>query len=55
MSWTVDIPKDALPDLPPLPDGIRERFEDVIARPAFQQPTWDRAQADNVRHQRFTT
>ncbi|MDK4277046.1 3-deoxy-7-phosphoheptulonate synthase class II [Corynebacterium pseudodiphtheriticum] len=49
MSWTVDIPKDALPDLPPLPDGIRERFEDVIARPAFQQPTWDRAQADNVR------
>lgn len=48
VSWTVDIPK-VLPDLPPLPDGIRERFEDVIARPAGQQPSWDRAQADNVR------
>lgn len=49
MSWTVDIPKDALPDLPPLPDGIEERFQDVIARDAKQQPTWDQSQADNVR------
>ncbi|WPF65457.1 MULTISPECIES: class II 3-deoxy-7-phosphoheptulonate synthase [unclassified Corynebacterium] len=49
MSWTVDIPKEALPDLPPLPDGIQEVFEDVIARPAHQQPTWDRVSADNVR------
>lgn len=49
MSWTVDIPKEALPDLPPLPAGIEERFQDAIARNAKQQPSWDRAQADNVR------
>lgn len=49
MSWTVDIPKEVLPDLPPLPDGIQERFDDVIARDAKQQPSWDRATADNVR------
>lgn len=49
MSWTVDIPKEALPDLPPLPEGIREIWEDVLAREAQQQPTWDRAAADNVR------
>lgn len=49
VSWTVDIPKEALPDLPPLPGGIREIFEDVIARDAKQQPLWDRVAADNVR------
>lgn len=49
MSWTVDIPKEALPDLPLLPDGIRERFEDVVSRPALQQPSWDQQDADNVR------
>lgn len=49
VSWTVDIPKEALPDLPPLPDGIQEQFEDVIARPAKQQPSWDPAIAANVR------
>ncbi|MCS4488998.1 3-deoxy-7-phosphoheptulonate synthase class II [Corynebacterium sp. ES2794-CONJ1] len=49
MSWTVDIPKEALPDLPPLPDGIREIFDDVIARPAHQQPNWDPHIAANVR------
>ncbi|WP_293768693.1 class II 3-deoxy-7-phosphoheptulonate synthase [uncultured Corynebacterium sp.] len=49
MSWTVDIPKEALPDLPPLPAGIEEVFQDVISRDAKQQPSWDQAQADNVR------
>nr|WP_274709588.1 3-deoxy-7-phosphoheptulonate synthase class II [Corynebacterium sp. c6VSa_13] len=38
-----------MPDLPPLPEGIREIWEDVLAREAQQQPTWDRAAADNVR------
>lgn len=49
MSWTVDIPKDVLPDLPPLPEGIEEKFQDAIKRDAKQQPNWDKAQADNVR------
>lgn len=49
MSWTIDIPDEALPDLPPLPGDLHEQFQDVLARPALQQPSWDRAQADNVR------
>ncbi|MDO4908750.1 MAG: 3-deoxy-7-phosphoheptulonate synthase class II [Corynebacterium sp.] len=49
MSWTVDIPVEELPDLPPLPGGIQERFEDVIARDAKQQPSWDRKSAETVR------
>lgn len=49
MSWTVDIPQGVLPDLPPLPKGIEEVFQDVIKRNAKQQPSWDTAQANNVR------
>lgn len=49
MSWTIDIPEDALPDLPPLPDDFRARWEEILSRDAKQQPSWDRAQADNVR------
>ncbi|MDO4911096.1 MAG: 3-deoxy-7-phosphoheptulonate synthase class II [Corynebacterium sp.] len=49
MSWTVDIPVEELPDLPPLPGGIQERFEDVISRDAKQQPSWDRKEAETVR------
>ena len=49
VSWTVDIPKEVLPDLPPLPEGINEKFQDAIAREAKQQPSWDQLQADNVR------
>ncbi|RNE49502.1 3-deoxy-7-phosphoheptulonate synthase class II [Corynebacterium alimapuense] len=49
VSWTVDIPKEVLPDLPPLPASLNEQFQDVISRTAYQQPTWDRAQAENVR------
>src|SRR5699024_6098307 len=49
VSWTVDIPKEVLPDLPPLPEGIEENFQDAVKRDAKQQPNWDQAQADNVR------
>lgn len=49
MSWTVDISKEALPDLPPLPEGIEERFQDVISRDAKQQPSWEQDKADTVR------
>ncbi len=49
VSWTVDIPKEGLPDLPPLPAGLQERFEDVISREAKQQPSWDRTEAETVR------
>ncbi|MHA2789374.1 class II 3-deoxy-7-phosphoheptulonate synthase [Corynebacterium sp. S7] len=49
MSWTIDIPETMLPDLPPLPGDLNEKFQDVISRPAHQQPSWDQAQADNVR------
>lgn len=49
MSWSVDISESDLPDLPPLPAGIRERFDDVIARPAKQQPSWDANEAKTVR------
>nr|WP_255716915.1 3-deoxy-7-phosphoheptulonate synthase class II [Corynebacterium sp. ACRPR] len=38
-----------MPDLPPLPEGIEEVFQDVIKRDAKQQPSWDPTQADNVR------
>ncbi|WP_273413855.1 class II 3-deoxy-7-phosphoheptulonate synthase [Corynebacterium appendicis] len=41
MSWTVDIPKEVLPDLPPLPGDINEAFQDAISRDAKQQPSWD--------------
>ena len=49
MSWTIDIPKDVLPDLPPLPGDLNEKFQDVVARDAKQQPSWDPAQAEYVR------
>ncbi|MDN8576491.1 class II 3-deoxy-7-phosphoheptulonate synthase [Corynebacterium sanguinis] len=49
MSWTIDIPKEALPDLPPLPGDLNETFLDVISRDAKQQPSWDADEASNVR------
>ena len=49
MSWTIDIPKDVLPDLPPLPGDLNEQFQDVISRDAKQQPSWDPNQAQYVR------
>lgn len=49
MSWTIDLPVDDLPDLPPLPGEMAKRFEDVVSRPALQQPSWDPRAAANVR------
>ena len=49
MSWTIDIPKDVLPDLPPLPGDLNEQFQDVVSRDAKQQPSWDPNQAQYVR------
>ena len=49
MSWTIDLPVDDLPDLPPLPGDMAERFADVVYRQALQQPSWDARAAANVR------
>ncbi|TKV60470.1 3-deoxy-7-phosphoheptulonate synthase class II [Nakamurella flava] len=40
MSWTIDIPGDILPTLPPLPADLRSRLDDALSRPAQQQPAW---------------
>ncbi|MTD53612.1 class II 3-deoxy-7-phosphoheptulonate synthase [Amycolatopsis pithecellobii] len=40
MNWTVDVPEDTLPELPPLPPELRARLDDALARPAAQQPEW---------------
>lgn len=49
MSWTVDIPVNELPSLPPLPEELDKRWRDVVSRDAKQQPTWDSKQAGAVR------
>ncbi|WP_291314249.1 class II 3-deoxy-7-phosphoheptulonate synthase [Corynebacterium sp. UBA2622] len=49
MSWTIDIPKSVLPDLPPLPGDLNEKFQDVLSRDAKQQPSWDEHEAGYVR------
>ncbi|SHF40317.1 class II 3-deoxy-7-phosphoheptulonate synthase [Streptoalloteichus hindustanus] len=50
MNWTVDVPVDTLPALPPLPQELRARLDDALARPAAQQPDWpDPEQARKVR------
>ncbi|GAA4006825.1 3-deoxy-7-phosphoheptulonate synthase class II [Allokutzneria multivorans] len=50
MNWTVDVPVDTLPELPPLPPELRARLDDALSRPAAQQPEWPSAeQARNVR------
>ena len=41
MNWTVDVPIDQLPPLPPLPDGLRHKLDAALAKPAVQQPGWD--------------
>ena len=33
MNWTVDIPADILPSLPPLPPDLRRRLDDALALP----------------------
>ena len=40
VNWTIDIPADILPSLPPLPPDLRDRLDDALARPAAQQPEW---------------
>lgn len=47
MNWTVDVPIEELPELPPLPGNLADRFADAISRPAEQQPSWpaDKARA----------
>ena len=40
VNWTIDIPVDILPELPPLPADLRARLDDALARPAAQQPEW---------------
>ncbi|TWS19739.1 3-deoxy-7-phosphoheptulonate synthase class II [Tsukamurella asaccharolytica] len=49
MNWTVDVPIDTLPKLPALPGDLRERLDDALAKPALQQPSWPREQADAMR------
>ncbi|VFA82867.1 Phospho-2-dehydro-3-deoxyheptonate aldolase AroG [Gordonia paraffinivorans] len=49
MNWTVDVPIDELPELPPLPGGLQERFDAALSRPALQQPSWDPDEARRMR------
>ncbi len=49
MSWTIDLPIDEMPDLPPLPSDLAEKFDDVFTRDAKQQPSWDKDHAYRVR------
>ena len=49
MNWTVDIPLEELPDLPPLPGNLNEDFYAALDKPAAQQPSWDPAQAKAMR------
>jgi 3-deoxy-7-phosphoheptulonate synthase len=47
VNWTVDVPLNELPELPPLPGELAERFAAAISKPALQQPSWpeDKARA----------
>ncbi|WP_206481088.1 3-deoxy-7-phosphoheptulonate synthase, partial [Micrococcus sp. KRD128] len=49
MNWTVDVPIDRLPDLPPLSPTLRTRLDDALAKPAAQQPQWDPDHAADMR------
>ena len=49
MNWTVDVPIDQLPALPPLPEDLRRRLDAALAKPALQQPSWDAGQAAAMR------
>ncbi|AZZ81770.1 3-deoxy-7-phosphoheptulonate synthase class II [Gordonia alkanivorans] len=49
VNWTVDVPIDELPELPPLPGGLQERFDDAMSRPALQQPSWPAEEARKIR------
>ncbi len=49
MNWTVDVPIDQLPALPPLPADLRDRLDAALAKPAAQQPSWPADQAKAMR------
>jgi len=49
VNWTVDVPIEQLPALPPLPDDLRTRLDAALAKPAAQQPSWDAGQAQAMR------
>ncbi|MEJ5920566.1 class II 3-deoxy-7-phosphoheptulonate synthase [Corynebacterium sp. H78] len=49
MSWSIDLPVDELPDLPPLPADLRARLDEALTKPALQQPSWDKDHAYRVR------
>jgi 3-deoxy-7-phosphoheptulonate synthase len=49
VNWTVDVPIDQLPALPPLPGELRQRLDAALAKPAVQQPSWDAGQAAAMR------
>ncbi|MDL9937384.1 3-deoxy-7-phosphoheptulonate synthase class II [Gordonia sp. ABSL1-1] len=49
VNWTVDVPIDELPELPPLPGDLDDRFRDAISRPALQQPSWPADEARKMR------
>ena len=40
MNWTVDVPVDVLPELPPLSAELRARLDAALTAPAAQQPDW---------------
>ncbi|APU16967.1 MULTISPECIES: class II 3-deoxy-7-phosphoheptulonate synthase [Actinoalloteichus] len=40
MIWTVDVPVETLPSLPPLPAELRDRLDVALSKPAAQQPEW---------------
>ncbi|MDX8150301.1 3-deoxy-7-phosphoheptulonate synthase class II [Patulibacter brassicae] len=44
MNWTIDIPGESLPDLPPLPSELRAALDDALSRTALQQPSWPDAE-----------
>ncbi|WP_305091712.1 class II 3-deoxy-7-phosphoheptulonate synthase [Prescottella sp. R16] len=49
MNWTVDVPIDRLPELPPLPAVMRDQLDAALAKPAAQQPQWPADQAAAMR------
>jgi len=48
VNWTVDIPVDVLPALPPLSQELRAGLDAALAAPAAQQPDWPDEQAVRV-------
>ena len=49
VNWTVDVPIERLPELPPLPADLRDGLDAALAKPAAQQPNWPEGQAAAMR------